>query len=683
MASVQQSQAPVFKSKVEIVQLDVSVLDKHRQPVKGLTEKAFTILEDGKPQKIVGFSTFDTDDSAPPATGWMRDVPPDVTTNDLKPDARLFVIVMDDAMIPQEPFAIQSAKQIAADIIDKIGPNDLTSVVFTGDNRKSQDFTSDKTKLRAALEKFNPGLTGYRFEGDTNNNGGNDLWFYQSAVRTLGSVAEYLAAVPNRRKSLFWISPGVPVGMCAPITGSPGTPLGPPPLCGLPPHWTVDLNHRTDDIFRLAQRANVTFYPIDPTGLGGLRGYLTSRVGETAAIFNTQIMQDYVIAAAANTGGRAILNINEFGPEIQEIFDENKSYYLIAIEPANPAADGKLHKLQVKVDRQDVDVRTRSGYYAPEAESKEDKKIAKSKMTPEAVALAKSMAGILPTAGMPMRASAAAFAVPGQRLSAVTVVLGVTQPVPASAAAGRVTETTELLTSAFTPEGDPKGAQKHTAKIALRAGADGLASYEVLARIDLPAGRYQLRLAAHNTTAAKDGSVFVDVVVPDYSNVPFSASPLVLSAQPGRVSAPKDLFSPLLPLTPTAEREFDAADTVTAFLRLYQSGQKPIDNVAIQITVRDKDDQMRARDAQTLPASQFAAAGQQVSGDAPAAIGRSGVISPLSTPTGDKFANLSLRSADVKYVLPLSRLSPGPHLLTIEASLGAETVRRDIRFQLR
>src|SRR6185295_13730437 len=106
-------QAPVFKSKVEIVQLDVSVLDKHRQPVKGLTEKDFTILEDGKPQKIVGFTTFDMDDAAPPATGWMKDVPPDVTTNDLKPESRLFVLVMDDAMIPQDPWMIQASKKIA------------------------------------------------------------------------------------------------------------------------------------------------------------------------------------------------------------------------------------------------------------------------------------------------------------------------------------------------------------------------------------------------------------------------------------------------------------------------------------------------------------------------------------------------------------------------------------------
>ena len=182
-----------FKSKVEIVQLDVSVLDKHRQPVRGLTQKDFTILEDGKPQPIVGFATFDVDNAEAPATGWMRDVAPDVATNQRK-ETRLFVIVMDDAMIPQDPFTIQSSKKIAMSIIDKLGPDDLTAVVFTGDNRKTQDFTSDKTKLRAALDKFNPGLAGYRFGLDSQGVD-VDTHFYMSAVRTLSSVAR----LPDRR----------------------------------------------------------------------------------------------------------------------------------------------------------------------------------------------------------------------------------------------------------------------------------------------------------------------------------------------------------------------------------------------------------------------------------------------------------------------------------------------------
>lgn len=701
-ASSHAQQAPVFKTKVEIVQLDVSVLDKRRQPIKGLTQNDFTVLEDGKPQKIVAFSTFDLEDAPPPATGWMRDVPPDVTTNDLKPQARLWVIVLDDAMIPQEPGAAKATKDIAYDIIDKLAPADLAAVVFTGDNRKTQDFTSDKTKLRASLDKFTPGLTSYRFGLDIRPLGSapitgdpraypppedNDLYFYQSSVRTLQTLAEYLASIPNRRKALFWISPGVPVDLTGAVPGeynhSPPIPeplpdavclQGDKSLCSsgmgvwaahFPASAMVDLHHRTEEVFAHAQRANVTIYPIDPTGLEGMRSYLSMRLGFANTEFakhKATIDLDYLVAAASNTGGRAVVNTNEFGAEISGILDENKSYYLIAIEPANPAADGKLHKLQVKVDRQDVEVRTRSGYYAPEAETKEDKKIAKSKMTPEAVALTKSMAGILPNTGLPLKASVAPFTLPGQRLSTVTVVLGVTQPIPASATNFKTIQTTELLTSAFTPEGEPRGAQTHRASVTLKAGAKGEASYEILARIDLPPGRYQLRLAAHNTTAGKDGSVFVDVIVPDYANLPFSASPLVLTADPAPVAAPRELFVPLLPMVPTAERTFSRFAAVAGFMRLYKNGQKPIEPVAITTTIRDEKDRIEIQATQTMGVEEFVGPGRVALGQKP---------------------KPGISSADLWYDIPVSKMAAGQHLLTIEAKTGETTIRRDVRFEVR
>jgi hypothetical protein len=309
-------------------------------------------------------------------------------------------------------------------------------------------------------------------------------------------------------------------------------------------------------------------------------------------------------------------------------------------------------------------------------------------MTPEAAELAKARGGILPSSTVPLKVAVAPFAVPGQRLATVSVVLGVRQPVPAAAAKDRITETTELQTSAFTPEGDPRGTQRHTAKVVLRAGADGEAAYEVLGRIDLPAGRYRLRLAAVSAGAARSGSVFADVIVPDYSNVPFSASPVVLSASPGRVAAPKDLFAKLLPLVPTAERAFVPADRVTVFLRLYQSGQKSVEPVQLAIQIRDARDQVKVSTTQTIRVDQFQTAGAQLFADAQPTVSTrptptGGLGASTQTPAGDKFANLSLRAADITFPIPFSRLTPGPHLLTFEATLGATTVRRDVRFEVK
>src|SRR5947209_6953236 len=87
-----------FRSNVDLVQVDVSVLDKDRRPVRGLTVANFTVLEDGKPRPVTVFNRIEIEEHPPSVDGvapWIRDVPPDVTTNDVRPEGRLVVIMFD------------------------------------------------------------------------------------------------------------------------------------------------------------------------------------------------------------------------------------------------------------------------------------------------------------------------------------------------------------------------------------------------------------------------------------------------------------------------------------------------------------------------------------------------------------------------------------------------------------
>jgi VWFA-related protein len=115
------AQTPVFHGGVNLVRLDVSVFDKDRQPVRGLTQADFTVLEHGTPQPIAAFSTVDLPDRVETTTGWKRTVEPDVATNDLA-ERRLIVIVIDDSEFPFSPIALKNAKQIARDVIDRMSP---------------------------------------------------------------------------------------------------------------------------------------------------------------------------------------------------------------------------------------------------------------------------------------------------------------------------------------------------------------------------------------------------------------------------------------------------------------------------------------------------------------------------------------------------------------------------------
>lgn len=93
-------QPPTFRTGVDAVQLDVSVLDKNRRPVRGLTAADFTVLDGGKPRQIVGFSAVEL--LPLPAEGTptgVDTVPPDVVRND-PPDGRIVVILLDPFLHP-------------------------------------------------------------------------------------------------------------------------------------------------------------------------------------------------------------------------------------------------------------------------------------------------------------------------------------------------------------------------------------------------------------------------------------------------------------------------------------------------------------------------------------------------------------------------------------------------------
>src|SRR5687767_6137618 len=72
---------PVVRGGIDLVQVDVSVLDKSRRPVRDLKATDFTLLEDGKPRPVAGFALVELPARAPvPKAAWIREVLSDVAT---------------------------------------------------------------------------------------------------------------------------------------------------------------------------------------------------------------------------------------------------------------------------------------------------------------------------------------------------------------------------------------------------------------------------------------------------------------------------------------------------------------------------------------------------------------------------------------------------------------------------
>jgi VWFA-related protein len=626
-------QTPQFRAGIDLVHLDVSVLDRDRQPVRGLTPADFTILEDGVPQNIAVFTAVDIADPEPPSTGWMRDVGPDVRSNEGVEERRLLLIVIDDATLQGDPRVIANVRRIARSIIDRLGPSDLAAVVFTRDNRRSQDYTADRARLIAAVD----GVTqGFR---DMSPIGGMDDLYFMYSANVLEQAVRTLSTLPDRRKVVLYVGQGVPVDLelaATPVLAETRLPEADAVSTLARQGVMEQMRTQMSRAFENAARANVNIYTIDACGLR-----LPAATATPTQTCLQGLEMDYLLTLAANTNAHAIINTNDFEPGVQAVFDENASYYLLGYQSSNAREDGKFRDLEVRVNRPGLEIRTRSGYQAEKANDAARRRAALVKAP-----LGAALAGVLPKGDLPLQVMAAPFPLTGRRESAVAVVLGVRQPIRVSAE--RTIEKVDLQVTAYNVEGKSFGSRRLQADVVIRPGATGLAEYEVLSSLELKPGRYQLRIAASVGSLSTSGSLYYDVDVPDVSKAQVTLSPIVLSVTPGPVSAPREGLRTFLPVVPTTRREFGPGDRVTAFTRVYQRPKGPVVAVPLRITITD-------------------------------ATGRVALQQPVDL-GADRF--VSDRASDVSIDLPTNTLPEGDLLLTVEGRTGDAPPRSAVRFRI-
>ncbi len=124
--------------------------------------------------------------------------------------------------------------------------------------------------------------------------------------------------------------------------------------------------HTRADAIEMAQRASVVIYTIststqwialsqtDPNKLANRKNHLTE---------GDQILQDL----ANDTGGRAFFpyHVDDLDQSFQDIGDELRNQYSIAYNPTNYVLDGRYHKIRIETpDHKGYQVRARRGYFA-------------------------------------------------------------------------------------------------------------------------------------------------------------------------------------------------------------------------------------------------------------------------------------------------------------------------------
>lgn len=597
-------QPPVtFRAEVNYVEVDARVLDQQGKFVTGLKPEDFTVLEDGKPQKVTAFSLVNIPvERAERPLFAAKPIDPDVRNNLQTADGRIYVIVLDD--LHTSALRSQRTRAAARMFIQKyVGANDIAAVVHTsGRSDAGQEFTTSQTRLLAAVDKFmGRKLTSatQNMINDVNNRAGTGLasdpardmddkergFNARSALDTVRNIASYLGNVRGRRKAIVFLSEGIDYNIDNPLSDT-----------FTEASTVIDA---TRDMIAAATRANVAIYAVDPRGLGAEFEDLsdiqsfpddTSLGLGMGAIFNeVRLAQSSLRVMGEETGGFAIVNKNDFANAFQRIVDDNSSYYVMGYYSSNDKRDGRFRKIDVKVNKPGLTVRARKGYVAARGKAPENKTTAiKDGPSPELKDVIESP---LPLAGLPLAVTASVFKGPAPKGAVVISTYVSGRSLPLTEENGMFKNDLEVLGVATDKDGKAVNTGRNTVNLTMkpdtakRVAATGV---RVIQSLELAPGRYYLRVGVREGNTRKAGSVMIDVDVPDFSKAALSMSDIALTSAMSGVAPtirPKDPLEKLLPGPLTTFREFATADELALFTEVYDNNKQ---SHKVQITATAK-----------------------------------------------------------------------------------------------
>jgi VWFA-related protein len=406
-------QETVIRSSVRLVQVSVVVEDKKGNPVTGLKQEDFTVLDEGKSQKIAFFTAAVPPPATPaseqPSSKPVRLLPENAFTNryDLKgqdPPGAVTVVLFDALnTAPQDQSFVR--KEVIR-FLQALKPQDHVAVYgLTTQLLILHDFTRDSADLVAAANKFSPkelaafdathtpdidlaslgaDPTGWaRLQNSINNANAMIGEQYTKdrvamTVEAMNQIANHVSSIPGR-KSVVWISGGLPIQTGSSKLGKPG--YGGPSGIGastdnrLPQHdrALVKFDEMVRQVADTLNRSNIAMYAIDAKGVEldpamdfSKRAALLGdqvRERDTSVLNAEQDARDSSKLLADRTGGLAFFGNNDVRGAVRRAFDDGRYAYNIAFYPNHGQWDGKFREIKIQ-SKAGLRLRYRSGYYA-------------------------------------------------------------------------------------------------------------------------------------------------------------------------------------------------------------------------------------------------------------------------------------------------------------------------------
>jgi VWFA-related protein len=596
-------QPPItFKVEVNYVEIDAVVTDAQGNFVRTLTKDDFQVFEQGKPQSVSVFSVVDIPvEKFDPPLYKSKPIEPDVRSNRKEFDGRVFVLVLDDL---NTHFARSHRVRLAAKqfIEQYLGANDVAAIVQTGGGKSSgQEFTSSRERLLRALNSFmgqkerSPTLEKiddyYRMQGmgglgagavPRDRNEPIRVYKARNTFSVLKNVADYMAGIRGRRKAVVFFSEGIDYDIYDQFANT----------------YASEVRSYGQDAIAAATRANVSYYSVDPRGLTGLDDAAeiqslpqdpTLGLGLSALQRELTLSQDSLRTLSSETGGFAAVNSNDFQTSFARIIQDNSSYYVLGYYSNDSRRDGQFRSVNVRVKQPGLEVRARKGYVAPTGRPPAG--------TPPPPGIAASIAmratldSPIPVAGLAMTAFAAPMIGSKPKASVLVVVEIGAGALKFREENGMFSNEVELAIMALDDTGRIRDGAKDVAKLGLRRETHDAVmknGVRLTRRLELPPGRYQLRIGARESNSAQVGSILYDLDVPDFTKGDLAMGGILLtSAGASRVPTanPDADFKEILPASPATLREFESADQLALAVDVYDNKASTPHRVEIRTSV--------------------------------------------------------------------------------------------------
>src|SRR5271157_5453750 len=519
----------------ELVLVNVVAHDKKGNLIKDLKKEDFTLYEDGKKQAISSFD-FENVDELPAIAGTMvsgaapetpgtllhssKKAPPTLDAR----DRRLILLFFDfSAMQPEEiDRSVEAAKKF---IHEKMQPADLIAIVSLSTNMHVDcDFTDDQAKLASVLSSYNSGEGQGSDNGATGSSEGaaetggsfteddTDLNTFNADYKLLAiqSLMQALGKLPQK-KSVIYFSNGI-------------TQSG------------VDNQSALRAATAAAVKSNASIYSLDVRGLQafppGGEAQNASLHGQSAytgaSILNdlngNAASQDTLATLSADTGGKAFFDSNDFSGVFSQVQKDSSVYYVLGFTSNNPAKDGRFRHLKVTVNRPDLKLDFRSGYYAGRDFEHLNRADREEQLEDE-------LAAQLPRVDVPLYAGASYFRKDDSHYYlAVSLVIPGSQ-IPFVTEKDKDNATIDIIGEALESGKFPVGRLRDTVKLAVDSTREvRRKNVQYNTGFLLAPGSYHLKFVVRENQTGRMGSFETDVRIPDLRKSPLKMSSVVLSS---------------------------------------------------------------------------------------------------------------------------------------------------------